>query len=91
MTTKHNRLIVFEGGPLDGQTKHKGNTGRWPTYLAEDGETVIKPSEGDRWRRNGSRPVYVNRESMDVNVFPVMIHHTYVWCPATKPRKNGAR
>jgi hypothetical protein len=88
---KHNRTIVFRGGPLDGKSVHKGKTGRWPTYLAEDGETVIKPSEGDRARRptyRGRQPrdMYVHEYQEDRSVRPVMIHHTYVHTSLTDPR-----
>lgn len=88
---KHNRTIVFRGGPLDGVNRHKGKTGRWPTYLADDGETIIKPAEGDRARRasyRGKRPtsMYVHESQEDRNVRPVMIHHTYVHTSLTDPR-----
>lgn len=88
---KHNRTIVFRGGPLDGHSTHKGKTGRWPSYLAEDGVTVIKPSEGDRARRDGyrgnqPRDMYVHEFQEDRNVHPVMIHHTYVHTSLTDPR-----
>jgi hypothetical protein len=47
-------------------------------YLAEDGRTPIKPSDGDRWRRNGVRLIYIHTEQADISVFPAIINHTYV-------------
>ena len=74
----HNRAYTFRGGPLDGQTRTKAKTGRWPMYLTEDGVTPVKPADGDRWRRNGVRPIYIHTERPDITAFPAIIHHTYV-------------
>jgi hypothetical protein len=78
MGNRHNRAFRFRGGPLDGQTMTRTKTGRWPMYLAEDGRTPIKPSDGDRWRRNGVRLIYIHTEQADISVFPAIINHTYV-------------
>lgn len=74
----HNLRMTFRGGPLDGQSRIKTEPGRWPSYLADDGESVVRTQEGDRWLRTGKRSCYVHTESPDVSTMPVTINHVYV-------------
>lgn len=78
----HNLKMTFQGGPLDGQSKIKTKVGRWPSYLADDGETLIPTNIGDRimsrGRASGFTGCYRNTETFDGSTFPATIHHTYV-------------
>lgn len=78
--TQHNRRVTFKGGPLDGQTKIRSITGRWPAYLAEDGETPVRAVEGDRIMRRVKPGIgcYRHTERPDLSTMPVTMHHTYV-------------
>jgi len=54
---KEPALIVYVGGPLDGQRRNRTGTGSWPTYRTEQGES-LPADRGDQLARFGTHGLY---------------------------------